>query len=137
MLSFFSVYILLIPLFEQDCRGFDGVIELVLFQLSIFIFSLTNLLSFNVIDNNIQSPLSSECDMSLSIEQLNELAQSLLLLRLFIRKCFCTCDDRVKLSSSLSFSFLRFSLTCCSHTYTMNNDDDVNVVKMYTRCALK
>jgi hypothetical protein len=74
MLSFFSMCILLIPLFEQDCREFDGVIKSVLFRLSLLIFSLTNLLSFNVIDNNIQTPLSSECDMSLSTKQLKDLA---------------------------------------------------------------
>jgi len=137
MLSFFSVYILLIPLFEQDCREFDGVIKSVLFLLlSVLIFYLTNLLSFNVIDNNIQSPLSSEYNMSLLIEWLKDLAQLLLL---FIYKCFCDCNDSVKLSSFLSLflSLLSLSLTCCSHTYTMNNDDDVNVVKMYTHCALK
>lgn len=69
------VRIRLIPLFEEDdCREFDVVIKPVLFQFRMLIFSLTNLLSFIVIDNNIQSPLSSECDVSLSIERLNELA---------------------------------------------------------------
>lgn len=77
--------------------------------------SLTNLLSFNVIGNNGLSPLGSECNVSLSIEWLNELAQLLLL---FIHKCFCGRDDSVKLSSFLSFLFLLpFVLTCCSHTH--------------------
>ncbi len=115
MLSFFSMYILLIPLFEQDCREFDGVIKSVLFLLlSILIFYLTNLLSFNVIDNNIQSPLSSECNMSLSIERLKDLAQLLLL---FIYKCFCNCNDSVKLSSFLSFSFSLSSLLLVVHIH--------------------
>ncbi len=70
--------------------------------------------------------------MSLSIERLKELAQLLLLC---IHRCFCACDDSVKLSSFLSLLSLSYLLF--TYIYTMSNDDDVNVVKMYTQCALK